>query len=481
MNGYKGTTPTVEAMGRLGLSGNIIPRPWLQWLRFESGKPNSVAAFILSELCYWYRPIEEVDEQTGRTTGWRKKFQADKLRKSYQDLADSLGFTKRQVADNVKWLENKGLITTEFRHFSTCSNVLFIDLCPDEIERISFTIPDSDDPTADRNPSYAGTLDGLTLERDPSYGGTEDHLTLERKTYTENTDPEITSEISPPTPSHEGECEEGSAQVQVEPDPTLISAPSTESIDPTESAGGSEQKTSNVSDPISADPEIPEAHTPSHSKAKKKTGKGKKAEIILENTVYERLKECYNEEKPEKWSQLKSLSPDRIKILKRFVTDHGEQAQTIFRKALQYAKQHDFYPSRAWTFENFMTNGKPLQFAEAFDELSRPKPDPMREPAPSLYVEPTVSVPRTTMPDHIRAKMQADLEAWQDEKHGKSIAAEREQGFQDWCKHMRRCLQSGDLTLIEEALPFVLHNPRIVAKFDADGIPVDFDILPPSK
>lgn len=180
MRGYAGTTQTVDAIGRLGLTGNIIPRPWYQWLKFDNGKPNAVAIAILSELCYWYRPLEELDEKTGRVIGWRKRFKADLLQKSYQDLADCLGFTKRQISDNAHWLEKKGLIKIVRRHFRFASNVVFFDLVPAEIERISFSIPDKSDVTLEREMGHVETEDGLTLERDT-------YTEITNRDYTENT------------------------------------------------------------------------------------------------------------------------------------------------------------------------------------------------------------------------------------------------------------------------------------------------------
>ena len=161
MKGYKGTTPTVDAIGKLGLTGNVIPRSWSQWLKYDNGKPNPVAIMILAELCYWYRPIEDVDEVTGKIIGWRKKFKADILQKSYQDLSECLGFTVRQIADNCRWLKNKGIIKAETRDTPFGRNRLFIDLCAIEIDRISFSLPKSSDEIY----GYVSTYPSNTLER----------------------------------------------------------------------------------------------------------------------------------------------------------------------------------------------------------------------------------------------------------------------------------------------------------------------------
>jgi hypothetical protein len=85
MEGYKGLTKTVAAMQTISLTGNVIPRSWRHWIKRDSGKVHNTAIDVLAELIYWYRPIEVVDEKTGRVSEWRKKFKADKLQKSYQD------------------------------------------------------------------------------------------------------------------------------------------------------------------------------------------------------------------------------------------------------------------------------------------------------------------------------------------------------------------------------------------------------------
>ena len=217
MEGYKGLTKTVAAMQTISLTGNVIPRSWRHWIKRDSGKVHNTAIDVLAELIYWYRPIEVVDEKTGRVSEWRKKFKADKLQKSYQDLADSLGHTKRQSMAAVKWLEAKGYITTEFRHFSWGSNILYIEVNPEVIENVTFNLPKNPndlnprpkskpepdaDPIPDQNssadpshiktsdthpPSNNQTSDGHTLESEIPHNRTSDHPTLERDTYTENT------------------------------------------------------------------------------------------------------------------------------------------------------------------------------------------------------------------------------------------------------------------------------------------------------
>ncbi|MFP1483844.1 hypothetical protein ACLB1S_19830 [Escherichia coli] len=47
-----------------------------------------------SEIVYWYRPTEVRDEHTGALLGYRKRFQGDKLQRSYRRLLNSLALGK---------------------------------------------------------------------------------------------------------------------------------------------------------------------------------------------------------------------------------------------------------------------------------------------------------------------------------------------------------------------------------------------------
>lgn len=105
------------ALREMAFEGNIIPRSWWQTslLRMPDGKPNLPAAILLSDVVFFYRPYEEVDEKSGLTIGWKKRFSMDKMWKDYEEWGASFGLTKRQVKDAVAFLKKAGLITVEFR------------------------------------------------------------------------------------------------------------------------------------------------------------------------------------------------------------------------------------------------------------------------------------------------------------------------------------------------------------------------------
>ncbi|EHY5902283.1 replication protein, partial [Escherichia coli] len=106
-----------------------------------SGRPDATAIALLSEIVYWYRPTEVRDEHTGALLGYRKRFQGDKLQRSYQAFAEQFGFGKRETADALKRLRDAGFITLDLRTVEMldgvkCSNILFVGINPQAIAAI---------------------------------------------------------------------------------------------------------------------------------------------------------------------------------------------------------------------------------------------------------------------------------------------------------------------------------------------------------
>ncbi len=174
----------VMKIAQINLRGNVMDHGWFKSITLPNGKPYMVAIVILGEIFYWYKPTEVKDEQTSQVS-YKQKFKADRLQKSYQQLADSFGFTKRQVVDACKYLKDNGYITLEFRTISVNSvphsNVMFIEPVAEVIKNIS---------TLYRQNEIPPTLKSDTLSRyngRPSHDKTGDPPTLERETYTEIT------------------------------------------------------------------------------------------------------------------------------------------------------------------------------------------------------------------------------------------------------------------------------------------------------
>ncbi|PFU84774.1 primosomal replication protein N [Bacillus cereus] len=182
----------VLQIGQINFRGNVIDHGWFKTLTLDNGKPNIVAITILGEIVYWYKPTEVRSEESSQVQ-YKQKFKADTLQKSYQQLADSFGFTKRQVKEACDFLKERGLIKIEFRTIlvngTKCNNVMYVEPVPEMIQKISIMYWGNDNPPTLKSKSPV-TLESkwvLHSKVIPFYDKTEESLTLERKTNTEIT------------------------------------------------------------------------------------------------------------------------------------------------------------------------------------------------------------------------------------------------------------------------------------------------------
>lgn len=181
-------TETVKQVGNISIKGNVIPPNWYRKLTFPEDKrgrrrPNHVAVTLLSDIVYWYRPTTERDEASGLDLPPRKKFKGDFLQRSKEAFADAFGFTKREVGDALKFLEEYGLITRHYRTVTTneglkLSNVLFVQLHADALKRLQKC-----DSYYDQTPppSNAQTSDPIAPKRHTNTESTTDNTSKRKK------------------------------------------------------------------------------------------------------------------------------------------------------------------------------------------------------------------------------------------------------------------------------------------------------------
>jgi uncharacterized protein YjbJ (UPF0337 family) len=146
MKGYDiGNNAAVIRLATLHITGNVVSLGWFNHIKMPNGKPDTVAIMLYADIVYWYRPIEVRDETTGILTGYRKKFAADKLQRSYGAFAEQYGYTKDQVKDALKRLEDNKLIDLDFRHpvvnGQKLGNVLYIGLNVERLVEINTPLP----------------------------------------------------------------------------------------------------------------------------------------------------------------------------------------------------------------------------------------------------------------------------------------------------------------------------------------------------
>ena len=147
---------TVDKMIRTEFSGNVIPHTWFKTLAKENGKPYLNAMVLLSDIVFWYRPTEIIDEKTNSFKGYAKRFKGDILQRSYQQIEEKFGLSRHQAGNAIVFLEEKGVIKRVFRTITAqelkLSNVMFIDLNFEKLMEITFPkIEDEDknEPTVD--------------------------------------------------------------------------------------------------------------------------------------------------------------------------------------------------------------------------------------------------------------------------------------------------------------------------------------------
>ncbi len=139
---YSTGNPIVDEVGTMNFTGNVIPMIWFKTIRYPNGAPNNNAIHILADIVYWYRPKEERDEESGQLVGIKKKFRDDYLQRSYDQMADTFGLSKKQATEAVKILEKMGIIKRIFKTIQVrgqvLNNVLFIELIPKRLYEVTF-------------------------------------------------------------------------------------------------------------------------------------------------------------------------------------------------------------------------------------------------------------------------------------------------------------------------------------------------------
>ncbi len=135
-------TKTVKEIGNINFTGNITPHKWFQHItKKETGRPYPLAALILSDIIYWYRPVYVRHETTNKIIGIRKKFKSDMLQKNYSNYAEFYGVTKHTIKRIFDRLIELGLLRRVFRTIIVnnlkLNNVMFIDPVPERIKQIT--------------------------------------------------------------------------------------------------------------------------------------------------------------------------------------------------------------------------------------------------------------------------------------------------------------------------------------------------------
>lgn len=191
----------VDAVSKINFSGNVIPESWYHTIVNNSGKVNLLSINILSDIVYWYRPTEVRDELTGNVS-YVKKFRDDELlQRSYEQLCEKFNVSTKQAREALIVLEQLGVVKRVFKTISTaggaCPNVMFLELFPETLLRLTFPKNDSDDVFPEDNTSSPEGKDVFIKKETPL----SENVNTNTKTTTEiNTEISTTTMVAEETP-----------------------------------------------------------------------------------------------------------------------------------------------------------------------------------------------------------------------------------------------------------------------------------------
>lgn len=147
---YSTGNTIVDENAKLNISGNVIPQMWYRTIVRDSGKPNLTAIIILADIVYWYKPTEIRDENTGQVISVKKKFKADLLQRSYQQISEQFGISKKEATNAIIFLEKLGVVKRVFRTVNinglVVNNVLFLELNVNRLWQLTYPDDSCKDP-----------------------------------------------------------------------------------------------------------------------------------------------------------------------------------------------------------------------------------------------------------------------------------------------------------------------------------------------
>jgi hypothetical protein len=117
---------------KINFTGNIIPHSWYHKIINSRGQPDSNAIIILAEIVYWYRAAKN---------GNSHKFHGNSLQLGYDHLINKLNFTRDQIRNALKKLEELNLVyrtfKTEVKFGSNYSNIMFLELNIEALQTVT--------------------------------------------------------------------------------------------------------------------------------------------------------------------------------------------------------------------------------------------------------------------------------------------------------------------------------------------------------
>lgn len=155
---YSTGNAIVDEVSEMNFTGNIVPLTWFKTMTGETGKPMLLAINILSDVVYWYRAKEIRDEESGDLVKFEKRFKEDLLQRSYRQIEQRFGVTKKQARAALDYLCSIGVIRKHLRDEMTADgmplhNNMYLELIPEKLKELTY--PQTADDVPFRSPPYA--------------------------------------------------------------------------------------------------------------------------------------------------------------------------------------------------------------------------------------------------------------------------------------------------------------------------------------
>lgn len=200
---YSTGNAIVDEVSEMNLTGNVVPLAWFKTMVGESGKPMLLAIDLLADIVYWYRPKEIRDEGTGDLIGFQKRFKADLLQRSYRQIEQRFGVTKKQARTALDFLCKIGVIRKHLRDEMTADGIplhnnMYLELVPERLRELTY--PHLDDDVPLREPPSAN--EDTKVVTCKSEGGD-----IKVTTSTKNTTKNSTRDYNNPIYTEEDEME----------------------------------------------------------------------------------------------------------------------------------------------------------------------------------------------------------------------------------------------------------------------------------
>jgi hypothetical protein len=131
----------IEQIETIDFLGNITPKAWYKNIKTDTGKTDSIAINLLSEIVYHYRRITSKENSTEYVC----QFSGDMWSQTNRQFAQTFEYTKLQITSALVRLEKMGLIIREWRTVLTAAhgylpNVQFLAPVAEKVCAISVVL-----------------------------------------------------------------------------------------------------------------------------------------------------------------------------------------------------------------------------------------------------------------------------------------------------------------------------------------------------